>query len=167
MIDGPHKSPAIDLFPSILFQMLGLGITLQHPTANSVVQAPLGISSCNPSFIASNVPFHNLPPLFSLETRHTSTSAPTPMWLDGDFVEGFATLLYHYSHSSGMLTATDKFLPQLVHVAHPKQTLAAYHVKPLPSLVLRLVGILHNNQHYVVLEVDIAERPHQKALYMD
>ena len=82
----------------------------------------------------------------------------TNVWLDGDFVESFATLLYHYSHSSGIPTATDKILPQLVHVKHPKQTLVAYQVKPLPSLDLRLVGILHNNQHYVVLEVLIAER---------
>jgi hypothetical protein len=67
-------------------------------------------------------------------------------------------LLYHYLHSSGMLTATDKILPRLVHVAHPKQTLAAYHVKSIPSHVLRLVGILHNKDHYVVLEVLIAER---------
>ena len=66
-----------------------------------------------------------------------------------------------------MPTATNKDLPQLVHVTHPKQTLVADHVKPTPSLVLRLVGILHNNQHYVVLEVDIAERSHQNALYMD
>jgi hypothetical protein len=54
--------------------------------------------------------------------------------------------------------ATDKDIPQLVHVTHPMQTLAANHVKPIPSLVLRLVGILHNKQHYVVLKVDIAER---------
>ena len=66
--------------------------------------------------------------------------------------------MYHYSHSSGIPTATDKILPQLVHVKHPKQTFAAYQVKPVPSLDLRLVGILHNNQHYVVLEVLIAER---------
>jgi hypothetical protein len=70
----------IDLFPSILFLMLGLGITSYHPTANSAVQAPLGTTSYNLSFIASNVRFHNLPPLFSLETRHTSTSAATPLF---------------------------------------------------------------------------------------
>jgi hypothetical protein len=67
-------------------------------------------------------------------------------------------LSYHYAHSSGMPTATGKDIPQLVHVKHPKQTLAADHVKPIPSLVLRLVGILQNKEHYVVLEVDIAER---------
>jgi hypothetical protein len=95
--------------------------------------------------------------IFIGDQAYINKCTNTNVWLDGDFVVGFSTLLYHYSHSSGMLTATDKFLPQLVHVAHPKQTLAAYHVKPLPSLVLRLVGILHNNQHYVVLEVLIAE----------
>ena len=57
-----------------------------------------------------------------------------------------------------MPTATGKDIPQLVHVKHPKQTLAADHVKPIPSLVLKLVGILHIKKHYVVLEVDIAER---------
>ena len=57
-----------------------------------------------------------------------------------------------------MPTATGKDIPQLVHVKHPKQTLAADHVKTIPSLVLKLVGILHIKKHYVVLEVDIAER---------
>jgi len=57
-----------------------------------------------------------------------------------------------------MPTATGMDIPQLVHVKHLKQTLAADHVKPIPSLVLRLVGILHNKEHYVVLDVDIAER---------
>ncbi len=31
-------------------------------------------------------------------------------------------------------------------------------MKPIPSHVLRLIGILHNKEHYVVLEVLIAER---------
>ena len=31
-------------------------------------------------------------------------------------------------------------------------------MKPIPSHVLRLVGILHNQDHYVVLQVDLAER---------
>jgi hypothetical protein len=147
--------------------MLGLGITLQHPTANLVVQAPLGTSSCNRALLQAmflSAIFHHF---FIGDQAYLNKCSNTTAWLDGDFIEGFATLSYHYSHSSGMPTATNKDLPQLVHVTHPKQTLAADHVKPIPSLVLRLVGILHNNQHYVVLEVDIAERPHQNALYMD
>ena len=60
--------------------------------------------------------------IFIGDQAYINKCTNTNVWLNGDFVEGFAMLLYHYSHSSGMLTATDKFLPQLVHVAHPKQT---------------------------------------------
>jgi len=101
---------------------------------------------------------HSATIIFIGDQAYFNKCTNTTVWLDGDFIEGFATLSYHYSHSSGMPTATNRDLPQLVHVTHPKQTLAANNVKPLPSLVLRLVGILHNLQHYVVLEVHIAER---------
>ncbi len=96
--------------------------------------------------------------IFIGDQAYINKCTNTNVWLDADFLEGFATLLYHYSHSSSASSATDKDLPQLVHVSHPKQTLAAHNVKPIPSLVKRLVGILHNKQHCVVLEVLIAER---------
>jgi hypothetical protein len=68
-------------------------------------------------------------------------------------------LLYHYAHSCGTsLVGNDKNLPQLIHAIFSKQKLAISGVKPLPKDVDRLVAILHDDGHYVVLEVNIPER---------
>ncbi len=68
-------------------------------------------------------------------------------------------MLYHYAHSSGTsLVGNDKNLPQLIHAIFSKQQLAISGVKPLPKDVDRLVAILHNDGHYIVLEVNIPER---------
>ena len=46
----------------------------------------------------------------------------TNVWLDGDFLVGFTTVLYPYSHSSFCApSASEKDLTHLVHVTHPKQ----------------------------------------------
>jgi hypothetical protein len=45
----------------------------------------------------------------------------TNVWLDGDFIERFATLLYHYAHSSATpLVRIEKNLPQLIHAMYSK-----------------------------------------------
>ncbi len=68
-------------------------------------------------------------------------------------------MLYHYAHSSGTsLVSTKKNLPQLIHAIFSKQQLAISGAKPLPKDVDRLVVILHNDDHYIVLEVNIPER---------
>jgi hypothetical protein len=83
----------------------------------------------------------------------------TNVWLDGNFIAGFTMLLYHYAHSSGTsLVGNEKNLPQLIHAIFSKQQLAISGVKPLLKDVDRLVAILHNDGHYIVLEVNIPER---------
>jgi hypothetical protein len=49
-------------------------------------------------------------------------------------------------------------LPQLIYAIFSKQQLAIRGVKPLLKDVDRLVAILHNDGHYIVLEVNIPER---------
>ncbi len=83
----------------------------------------------------------------------------TNVWLDGNFIAGFTMLLYHYAHSFGTpLVGNEKNLPQLIHAIFSKQKLVISGVKPLPRDVDRLVAILHNDGHYIVLEVNISER---------
>ncbi len=83
----------------------------------------------------------------------------TNVWLDGNFIEGFTTLLYHYAHSCGTsLVSNEKNLPQLIHAIFSNQQLAISGVKPFPKDVDRLVAILHNDGRYIVLEVNIPER---------
>jgi hypothetical protein len=68
-------------------------------------------------------------------------------------------LLYHCAHSSGTsFVGNENNLPQLIHAISSKQQLAISGVKPLPKDVDRLVAILHNDGHYIVLEVIIPER---------
>ncbi len=85
----------------------------------------------------------------------------TNIWLGGTFNAGFTMLLYHYAHSSGTsIVGNEKNLPQLIHAifSNSKQQLAISGVKPLPKDVDRLVAILHNDGHYIVLEAIIPER---------
>jgi hypothetical protein len=56
------------------------------------------------------------------------------------------------------LVGNEKNLPQLIHAIFSKQQLAIIGVKPLPKDVDSLVAILHNDSHYIVLEVNIPER---------
>ncbi len=61
--------------------------------------------------------------------------------------------------SSGTpLVRNETNLPQLIHAMFSKQKLAFSGVKPLPKDVDRLVANLHNDSHYIVLEVNIPER---------
>jgi hypothetical protein len=83
----------------------------------------------------------------------------TNVWLDSNFIAGFTTLLYHDAHFSGTpLVRNEKNSPQLIHAIFSKQKLAISGIKPLPKDVDRLVAILHNEGHYIVLEVNIPER---------
>ena len=91
--------------------------------------------------------------------NYINKCSKTNVWLDGNFIAGFTTLLYHYAHSSGTsLVGNEKNLPQLIHAIFSKQQLAISGIKPLPKDVDRLVAILHNDGHYIVLEVNIPER---------
>jgi len=162
LIDGPHNSP---MAPN---RSLSKYSCSDAWTKNNLTTSHSKFSGTStswhqflqPELCCKQCSFpHSSTIIFIEDQAYLNKCTNTTVWLDGDFIEGFAMLSYHYSHSSGMPTATNRDLvPQLVHVTRPKQTLPANNVKPIPSLVLRLVGILHKNKHYVVLEVHIAER---------
>jgi hypothetical protein len=93
------------------------------------------------------------------DKNYINKCSNTNVWFDGNFIARFTTLLYHYAHSSGTsLVSNEKNSPQLIHAVFSKQQLAISGVKPLPKDNDRLVAILHNYGHYIVLEVNIPER---------
>ncbi len=93
------------------------------------------------------------------DKNYINKCSNTNVWLDGNFIAGFTMLLCHYAHSSGTpLVGNKKNLPQLIHAIFSKQKLVISGVKPLPKDVDRLVAILHNDGHYILLEVNISER---------
>ena len=83
----------------------------------------------------------------------------TNVWIDHDFILGFVTLLSHYAHLSvAPLVGTDKSLPQLVYAPYNKTTLSISGGRSIPIDAHKLVALLHNKRHYIVLEVNILGR---------
>jgi hypothetical protein len=87
------------------------------------------------------------------DTDYVKANASTQRWYDGDFISSFAMLVSHCSHINKRQGTLD--LPQLLHVTYPKEKLFPSHCKKLQSTVSRVVAIMHNNDHYAVMEVDI------------
>jgi hypothetical protein len=87
------------------------------------------------------------------EIAYTNTCANTDVWLDGDFISTFASLVCHNNHSlvqtAPMKSGQD--VPQFTHVPYPKFN----DYKALPSSVKWVVAVMHTNQHYVVIEITI------------
>jgi hypothetical protein len=99
------------------------------------------------------------------DKNYINKCSNTNIWLDGNFIAGFTMLLYHYAHSSvTSLVGNEKNLPQLIHAIFSKQQLAISGIMPSPKDVDMLVAILHNDGHYIVLEVNI---PGRKFLIYD
>jgi hypothetical protein len=94
--------------------------------------------------------------IFIGDKNYINKCSNTNVWLDSNFIAGFAMLLYHYAHSSGTpLIGNEKNLAQLIHATYSKQKLAISGIKPLPKDVDRLVAILHNDGHCIVLEMKL------------
>ncbi len=80
--------------------------------------------------------------------------ANTDVWLDGDFISAFASLVCHNNHSSAPAVPinTGKDVPQLSHVTFPNSVMTIKDNKALPSGVKGIVSVMHTNQHYAVME---------------
>jgi hypothetical protein len=83
--------------------------------------------------------------------------ANTDVWLDGDFISAFASLVYHNSHSLVQTARmkSGKDVPQLTHVTHPKMHMTVNGFKTLPSSIKWVVTVMHTNQHYAIMETTI------------
>ncbi len=81
----------------------------------------------------------------------------TDVWLDGDFISTFASLVCHNNHSlvPTALMESGQDVPQLTHVTYPNRNMTINDYKALPSSVECVVAMMHTRLHYAVMEVTI------------
>ncbi len=86
--------------------------------------------------------------------------ANTDVWLDGDFISAFASLVCHNNHSlvPTALMESGQDVPQLTHVTFPNSHMTINNYKALPSSVKCVVAMMHTRLHYVVIEITIDTR---------
>ncbi len=65
----------------------------------------------------------------------------TDVWLDGDFISAFASLMCHNNHSLDpiALMKSGQDVPQLTHVTYPNSHMTINDYKALPSSVADIV----------------------------
>jgi hypothetical protein len=82
--------------------------------------------------------------------------AGTRRWWDTDFISGFCSLVAHESHVDGHLRSLKR--TQLIHCQFPRLTPDESECKDLSIGTERIVSVLHDVDHYTVLEIDIPRR---------
>jgi hypothetical protein len=70
------------------------------------------------------------------------------VWLDGDFISAFASLVCHNNHSlvQRALMKSGQDVKQLTHVTFPKSHMTINDYKALPSSVKWVEVVMHTNQ---------------------
>jgi hypothetical protein len=91
------------------------------------------------------------------EKSYTNVCANTDVWLDGDFISAFASLVCHNNHSLVpiALMKSGQDVPQLTHVTYPNSHRTIIDYKALPSSVKHIVAVMHTKEHYAVIEITI------------
>ncbi len=91
------------------------------------------------------------------EKLYTNVRANSDVWLDGDFMSAFASLVCHNNHclSPTVPINSGKDVPQLSHVTFPNSVMTIKDYKALPSGVKCIVAVMHTNQRYAVMEITI------------
>jgi hypothetical protein len=84
---------------------------------------------------------------------YSNVCTNTDVWLDGDFISAFASLVCHNNHSlfQRALMKSGQDVPQLTHVTFPKSHMTVNDYKALPSSIKWVVAVMHTNQHYAVM----------------
>ncbi len=79
------------------------------------------------------------------------------VWLDGDFISAFASLVIHNNHSlvPTALMESGKDVPQLTHVTFPNSHVTVNNYKALSSSIKCVVAVMHTRLHYTVMEITI------------
>ena len=95
------------------------------------------------------------------DEQYLSSITNTTNWYDGVFISSFAQLAAHYAH----ITADERpslpsgvHLPLLIHITYPMEFLQAGQYKPLRQGITRVVAVLHDKDHYGVLEIDVTQK---------
>ncbi len=83
--------------------------------------------------------------------------ANTDVWLDGDFISAFASLVCHNNHHLAPTAPINsgKDVPQLSHVTFPNSLMTINDYKELPSGIKRIVAVMHTRLYYAFLEITI------------
>jgi hypothetical protein len=91
------------------------------------------------------------------EKSYTNVCANTDVWLDGDLISTFASLVCHNNHSSvpTALMKSGQDVPQLTHVTYPNSHMTINDYKALSSRVKCIVAVMHSKLHYAVMEIPI------------
>jgi hypothetical protein len=80
-------------------------------------------------------------------------------WYDGDFIDSFAQLASHYAHLTynecNSVITKNIDMPVVIHVTFPRQQLEVGQYKALPDGMTRVVAIMHDANHYAVLEITV------------
>ncbi len=76
---------------------------------------------------------------------YINVCANTDVWLDGDFISAFASLVCHNNHSLDptALMESGQDVPQLTHMTFPNSHMTINDYKALPSSVKHLVAVMH------------------------
>ncbi len=79
------------------------------------------------------------------------------VWLDGDFISAFASLVCHNNHSLAPTVPINsgKDVPQLSHVTFPNSVMIIKDYKALSSGVICIVAVMHTRLHYAFMEITI------------
>ena len=95
------------------------------------------------------------------DDRYIESISTTTNWYDGVFVSSFAQLASHYAH----LTVNERFsvtdnidVPLVIHVTFPREELEIGQYKALPEGVTRVAAIVHDADHYAVLEIFVTSK---------
>ncbi len=91
------------------------------------------------------------------EKSYTNVCTNTDVFLDGDFISAFASLVCHHNHSttSTVPIKSGKVVPQLTHVTIPNSVLAIKDCKQLPKGIQCIVAVMHTKLHYAVMEITV------------
>jgi hypothetical protein len=88
---------------------------------------------------------------------YTNVCANTDVWLDGDFISTFASLVCHNNHSlvPRALMKSGQDVPQLTHVTYPNSHVTINDYKALSSSIKCIVAVMHTKEHCAVMEITI------------
>jgi hypothetical protein len=85
----------------------------------------------------------------------------TTNWYNGVFISSFSQLAAHYAH----ITKDERpsfpsqgNLPILINITYPMEFLQEGQYKSVPQGITRVVAVVHDRNHYGVLEIDIPNK---------
>ncbi len=83
------------------------------------------------------------------EKSYTNVCANMHVWLDGDFISAFASLVCHNNHSlvPTALMESVQDVPQLTHVTFPNSHMTINDYKALLSSIKCVVAVIHTRLH--------------------